>query len=256
MSLKRLSLLLALVLAAEGFAAPKKRPPVDQRDDDYVPYEEEEKLDERNRRQLPKRSEPTSIVRDETDVEKKDREETLAHLDDPNYGLSAEFIAGVMLLESSRGIGVEPRAQFGARFVWEFARLIPDEYLREAMFADFSWRTTSYQEGNDTVFVATQHHYLTVAPAYAFPLGQKSAFAPYVQVGLGVDVQSSRVSVDKNLTDITGSKLLIQYGVGFRGRPAILADESIRISFRVELTRFRRGYMDDTFIGASVGAVF
>src|SRR5689334_20217724 len=110
MFMKRVSLLLALVLAAQAFGAPKKKPPGDQHDDDYVPYEEEEKLDDRNRRQLPKRSEPSSIVRDEADIEKKDREETLAHLDDPNYGLSAEFIAGVMLLESSRGVGVEPRA--------------------------------------------------------------------------------------------------------------------------------------------------
>lgn len=248
--------LLALSGVSYGAPAKKKPPPEPTPADEYTPYEEEEKIEERNRRELPKRSEPTPIVRDETDIEKKDREETLAHLDDPNYGISAEFLMGLMLLESSRGAGVEPRFQLGARVVWEFARLIPDEYLREAMFVDFSWRTLSYREGNDTTFVDTTHTSLTVAPAFAFPLGAKSPFAPYVQIGVGTGLQSSRVSVANNVTDVSGNRFLFQYGVGFRGRPAIVANESVRISFRVELTRFRRGYMDDTFLGGSVGAVF
>jgi|CXWL01.1.fsa_nt_gi hypothetical protein len=252
--------LLLLALASSIWAAPpKKKPPPKEATppaDEYTPYEDEEKIDERNRRELPKRSEPTPIIRDETDFEKKKREETLAHLDDPNYGVSAEFVFGVMLLESSRGVGVEARPQLGARLVWEFARLIPDEYWREAMFVDFGWRSTSYREGNNTAFVDTVHHSITAAPAFAFPLGPKSSFAPYVQAGVGVGIQSSRVSVDKNVTDITGSKLLLQYGVGFRGRPAITADGAVRMSFRIELMRFRRGYMDDTFFGGSLGAVF
>lgn len=250
--------LVLLAFSSVGLGAPpkKKKPPEPTPADEYTPYEEEEKIEERNRRELPKRSEPAPIVRDETDIEKKDREETLAHLDDPNYGVSAEFLMGLMLLESSRGAGVEPRFQLGARLVWEFARLIPDEYLREAMFVDFTWRTLSYREGNATAFVDTTHTSLTVAPAFAFPLGAKSAFAPYVQLGAGIGFQSSRVSVANNVTDLSGNKFLFQYGVGFRGRPAIVANESVRISFRIELTRFRRGYMDDTFLGASVGAVF
>lgn len=250
---------LLLAFAGASWAAPpKKKPPPKEVTpaDEYTPYEDEEKIDERNRRELPKRSEPTPIIRDETELEKKEREQTLAHLDDPNYGISAEFLFGLLLLESSRGVGVEARPQVGARFVWEFARLIADEYWREAMFADITWRTTSYREGNDTVFVDTAHHSIIAAPAFAFPLGPKSSFAPYVQVGAGVGFQSSRVSVDKNVTDITGSKLVLQYGVGFRGRPAVTSDGSVRVSFRIELMRFRRGYMDDTVFGASVGAVF
>ena len=47
------------------------------------------------------------------------------------------------------------------------------------------------------------------------------------------------------------------------GTSAVVADGTIseyhtqvRISFRIEVTRFRRSYMDDTFIGGSAGVTF
>lgn len=55
---------------------------------------------------------------------------------------------------------------------------------------------------------------------------------------------------------VAGIKPLLQYGLGLRGAPRLGPDGPFRISFRLELTRFRRGYMDDTFVGGSVGVAF
>ena len=55
---------------------------------------------------------------------------------------------------------------------------------------------------------------------------------------------------------MAGTKFLFQYGVGLRGRPAIIANGAVRIQFRIELIRFIRGYMQDTYLGGSLGLIF
>ncbi len=192
----------------------------------------------------------------EDDEDAKSRDETLTHLDDPNVGLGAELFAGLMLLESSRGAGVAPLFSFGARATWEFGRLIPDEYLREMFFADVQWQFAQSTDGTTLVRSTSTQHYFTVAPAFAIPLGDKSPVAVYGQVGAGFNANITSLVIDKTETPITGTKFLFQYGIGLRGRPAIFDDGSLRISFRIEVTRYLRGYMSDTFIGAGCGVVF
>ncbi len=227
-----------------------------QDDDAPIPYPEDDVEEERTTRKLPRRSDPTVILREESDWEQQEREEVLAVLDDPNIGLSGELVTGLLLLDSARGAGVESGFCWGLRFTWEWSRLFSDEWLRESFFADALWSYTGYRAGTSEVFADTNYHYFTVAPAWAFPFGQKSAFAGYLQAGVGLSYQYSAVHVAKVETNIGGTKLLLQYGAGIRGRPALLPDESIRLSFRIELTRFRRGYMDDTFLGGGVGLTF
>ncbi len=192
----------------------------------------------------------------EDDEDAKTRDETLTHLDDPNVGLGAELFAGVMLLESSRGAGVAPLFSFGARATWEFGRLIPDEYLREMFFADLQWQFAQSTDGTTEVHSTSTQHYFTVAPAFAIPLGDKSPISVYGQLGGGLNANFTSLIIDKTETPITGTKFLFQYGIGLRGRPAIVDDGALRISFRFEVTRYLRGYMSDTFIGGSVGVVF
>ncbi len=64
---------------------------------------------------------------------------------------------------------------------------------------------------------------------------------------------------------MAATRLVIQYGGGLRFRVPIFSDAYIqehsstevpRVSFRLEFTRLRRGYMDDTFIGGSLGMTF
>jgi hypothetical protein len=249
------ALFLALLLSAPLAQAQKKGG-----DDGAIPYPEDDSEDDRNRRDLPSKSDPTHRRRDETEDESLEREQSMANLDDPSVGVSFEVLAGLMLLEASRGTGVNPRATGGVRVTWEWARtLFSDEYLRENFFADLTYAgTNSTHDGTTFVFDDTYYHYLTAAPAFALPFGRKSSISAFAQVGLGVGFNSSFLTINQTTTAISGSKLLLQYGLGIRGRPLVVEWDGggLRISFRIELTRFRRGYMDDTFLGGSVGVTF
>lgn len=222
-------------------------------DDAPIPYEDDDDTATTVRQKQHKR--PRDQLREE-DEDAKEGEHTLAHLDDPNVGLSIEGLAGAMLFESARGALIDPRFMGGARFTWEYGRLIPDEYLREIFFADVTWQYAATQDGTTLVHDDTHVHYFTASPGFALPLG-KSPMSAYAQVGAGVNFTTSVLHVGDNApTPISASKFLFQYGIGLRGRPAVVANGSVRISFRIELTRFIRGYMHDTFIGGSVGMTF
>jgi len=227
-------------------------PALAQSDDDApIPYED----DGGENKAAPKKIKRHRDTLREEEEEEQEREETLAHLDDPNVGVGGEFLGGLMLLESSKGAGTEPRFMYGVRVTWEWGRLIPDEYLREMFFADVAWQYTWYRDGTDQVYTDTNYHYFTVAPAVAVPFG-KSFMSGYAQLGVGFNYTASSQYTNQDRVDISGTKFLFQYGIGIRGRPAVIADGSVRITFRVELTRFLRGYMSDTFIGAGVGVLF
>lgn len=242
------SLALALMLVV---------PPALAQEDEVIPYPDEEDpgLD-RPRGRLPPRSDPTRGRPEETLVEQQDRELSLAGLDDPNLGVGFEAVVGLMLLESSRGNLVDPRFAVGARFVWEFGRLFFAEALRDGLFADFSWTYSAVRDGTTAIFNDTNYHYFMVAPAFGFPVGGPD-FLLYGQLGAGLVLQHSTLRFDQVRADTTtGFKPALQYGIGFRGRPLLSPDGRLRIAFRVELTRFRRHYMDDTYFGATLGTAF
>lgn len=226
-------------------------------DDDVIPYPDEEDTSTyRPGGRLPPRSAPTLDPVEETMVEKQDREISLAGLDDPNLGWGFEATFGLMLLEASRGSLWEPRAAVGARVVWEFGRLFFSEALRDGLFADLAWRYSGLQDGTVAVSGNTHYHYFTVAPAFGIPLGSPD-FVAYAQVGGGMALQYSTIHFDQDRASSTvGFKPVLQYGVGFRGRPLVSQDGLLRIAFRVELTRYRRHYMDDTYLGITAGTAF
>ncbi len=257
-------LLLALLLLAPLARA--------QSDEGAIPYSDDEAQDERNRRELPNKSDsPSSGPRDETEVEAQEREQSLAAIDDPSIGLSLEFLGGVMLLDSSRGGLFDPKGMAGLRFTWEWSRTVfSNEFAREASFVDVTWSHAANGEGTTLVNSTANYHYFSFAPAVSFPFGPKSPAAFFAQLGVGAVFNSSNVTINQLVTPISGAKLLFQYGVGFRFRPLVVtwgrtsgansdfahAEDGMRVSFRIELTRFRRGYIDDTFVGGSAGVTF
>jgi hypothetical protein len=255
--------LLALLLAAPLARA--------QKDEGAIPYSDEESEDERNRRELPGKSDPSSRPRDETQVESDEREQSLAAIDDPSIGISLEGIFGVMLLDSSRGAGFETTPMFGLRLTWEWTRTVfSDELFRELSFVDIAWSHAEGGEGTNLIKAYSAYNYFSFAPAFAYPFGTKSPVSVFVQVGVGLVFNPSVLVINQVSTTLTGNKFLFQYGGGLRFRPLVVtwgrksninadfagADNGLRISFRVELTRFRRGYVDDTFLGGSLGATF
>ena len=226
-----------------------------QGDDEVIPYGDgdDSQVDKVTPRKAKKKRRAEEIR--EEDQEEKEGEESLASVDDPNIGIGGEIAMGVALLDSSKG-GVDPRYYFGLRFTWEFGRLIPDEYLREMFFMDLTWLYAASKEGTTQVNVDTHLHDFTVAPAFALPFGHKSPIAAYAQLGVGFDYSYSVTKIDAQTVTLGGTKFLFQYGIGLRGRPAVSSDGSVRIEFRIELTRFIRGYMHDMYIGGGLGMTF
>lgn len=244
-----------------------------QSDEGAIPYSNDESEDERNRRELPKNSDASGNVREETEIESQEREESLAAIDDPSIGLSAELIFGVVLLDASRGSSstFDTRGMAGVRFTWEWSRaLFSDELYRELFFVDVDWRHAATSEGTALINATSNYHYLSLAPAIAVPFGSKSPVSFFAQLGLGVSINPSVVVINQKDNPITSTKFLLQYGLGLRFRPLVItwgrkakansdfegAADGMRVSFRIEVTRFRRGYIDDTFLGSSLGVTF
>jgi hypothetical protein len=262
----RALLVFMLVVPLAAFAAGKKKVKT-QTDDTPAPYSEQSDEDDRNQRELPDKSEPTKERPEEQQVEQDDRMISLASQDDPNVGLSGELLLGTMLLESQRGSGVQPQFMIGLRFTWEWSRtLLTDEFWREVFFVDVAyfatrddWSGSSSQifgtSGPYGVLDKAQFHYFTLAPAVGWPF-KKVPLTIYAQAGIGFGYQSSTVYVEQVANTISASRLLIQYGGGIRLRIGLTSDDKIRLAIRLELTRFRRGYMDDTFVGGGLGVVF
>jgi hypothetical protein len=240
--------LLAIALAASmvSFA---------QGDDDPLPYGDGN--DASGDKVTPKKAKKKRRAEEvrEEDEEEKEGEETMAAVDDPNIGIGGDIVMGVALLDAPKA-GVDPRYFFGVRFTWEFGRLIPDEYLREMFFMDLTWLYAASKEGTGQVNVDTHLHNFTLAPAFALPFGNKSIISAYAQLGIGFDYSYSVTKIDTQTVTLGGTKFLFQYGIGLRGRPAVVGDGSVRIQFRIELTRFIRGYMHDMYIGGGLGMTF
>ncbi|MFY0521762.1 hypothetical protein ACN28I_00610 [Archangium gephyra] len=183
--------------------------------------------------------------------------ERMARLDDPNTGVAFEVIGGAMLLSSPRGqlLG-DLLPAVGGRFTWEYGRLLGSEALREALWFDVRYTYAGVREGTALIVGDTKLHYATIAPAYELTFGESSDYGAYAQVGGGFAYEMTTVEIGGKVTPMDGMKLLIQYGVGLRGRTKLSMESNVRLAWRVELMRFRRGYQDDTFVGASLGTAF
>lgn len=202
-------------------------------------------------------AEPDEPFRTEDELvraEARERSRSLVGLDDPSAGVFVQLHGGLMLLDSPRGTWGEPRFGWGARFTWEFGRtLLSEAWWRDALFLDVGWTYSTLADGTRLVNVASNYHYYSVAPALSFAVDEDAAYSFFFQAGGGLAHQFSTLQVGTTQTPQVGFRPLFQYGFGFRGRPLLSVDSRLRLNFRVELTRFRRGYLDDTFVGLSLG---
>jgi hypothetical protein len=224
-------------------------------DDAPLAYPDEDEEEDAPRK-LPRRSsDPTAdFDRMKDEAEAEGDFERLAGSDDPNKGFAGELILGTMLMSSSRGQFADPTFGIGLRFTWEYGRILNKEPLRETLWADVRWMTSGMTEGTELIRGSARTHYFSLAPAYEFVFGPEKAFGIFGQLGGGFAFQTSSLTIGDEETPLKGVKPMLQYGLGFRGRPRI--SEKLCLSFRVELMRFRRGYLDDTFVGGSVGTAF
>ena len=234
-------------------------PALAQDEDAPYAYPDEEKSEEESPRR--RRAQPRDTTDDfrrtseEEDQEDEDFDR-MARLDDPNTGIAFEVLGGAMLLSSAKGQFADVLPAFGGRFTWEYGRLLNVEALREALWFDVRYTYAGMREGTKLIIGDTQLHYASIAPAYELTFGQSKDYGAYVQVGGGIAYAHTSLAVGDKLTTVDGLKSLVQYGVGLRGRTKLSADSNVRLAWRIELMRFRRGYLDDTFLGASLGTAF
>ncbi len=231
-----------------------------QDEDAPYAYPDDEKREEEDSPRR-RRAEPEDTVEDFRRIsEEEDNErssERLARLDDPNTGIAFEALGGAMLLSSPRGqLFGDPLPAVGGRFTWEYGRLLGSEALREALWFDVRYTYAGMREGTALIVGDTKLHYATIAPAYELTFGESSDYGLYAQVGGGFVYEQTTVEIGGKLTPMDGMRSLIQYGVGLRGRTKVSMESNVRLAWRVELMRFRRGYLDDTFVGASLGTAF
>lgn len=241
-------LLGGIALATPAFA---------QDDDTPYAYPDEEKSEETESPR--RRAEPEDLAEDFRRVAEEGDEkdfERLANLDDPNTGVAFELLGGAMLLSSPRGQLADPLPAVGGRFTWEIGRLFNNETLREALWFDVRYTYAGTREGTQLIVGDTRLHYATIAPAWELTVGASKNYGFYAQAGGGIAYEHTALEVGDKVTQVDGIKPLIQYGVGFRGRTPLTSESNVRLAWRIELMRFRRGYMDDTFVGASVGTAF
>jgi len=243
--------LLILFLGALALSTPAM---AQDEDDAPLAYPDDDELEEDTPRKLPRRSSDPTADYDRMQDESEEELELLAGSDDPNKGFAGEAIVGAMLLESSRGRFADPTLSVGLRFTWEYGRILNNEPLRETLWADVRWMMAGESSGTELINGSSRNHYFSVAPAYEFVFGKEKAFGVFGQLGGGFAFQSTSLTIGTEVTAVKGIKPLLQYGMGLRGRPRI--SDTMALSFRVELMRFRRGYLDDTFVGGSIGTAF
>lgn len=235
-------------------------PALAQEDDAPYAYPDDEKSEEvespRRRRAQPEDTTDDFRRTSEEEDEEDEDYDRMAGLDDPNTGIAFEALGGAMLLSSARGQFADVLPAVGGRFTWEYGRLLNVEALREALWFDVRYTYAGMREGTELIIGDTRLHYATIAPAYELTFGESKDYGAYVQVGGGVAFAHTSLTVGDKLTAVDGLKSLIQYGVGLRGRTKVSSESNVRLAWRIELMRFRRGYLDDTFVGASLGTAF
>lgn len=226
-----------------------------------TPYEypdEEKPRQTREERRRRAEEDTASDFRRAAEGDEEDRGyERMSRLDDPNTGVAFEVLGGAMFLSSPRGqlLG-DSLPAVGGRFTWEYGRLLGSETLREALWFDVRYTYAGMREGTKLIVGDTKLHYATIAPAYELTFGESSDYGLYAQVGGGFAYEMTTVEIGGKVTPMDGMKLLLQYGVGLRGRTKLSMESNVRLAWRVELMRFRRGYQDDMFLGASLGTAF
>ncbi|MCI0574031.1 MAG: hypothetical protein L0Y66_25130 [Myxococcaceae bacterium] len=169
--------------------------------------------------------------------------------------LSVEAVGGALLLRGAH-VPIQTVAAMGARVGWDAGPVLPAGLLHHTLLLDVRWALAGWREGTELVAGDTRVQHLTIAPAFVFLIDRAGEYGVYAQVGGGVAHVRSAVSVDGAETAVGNFVPTLQYGAGLRGVARMFGDASPRLSWRLEVARFRRGGQDDTFLGASVGAAF
>jgi hypothetical protein len=179
----------------------------------------------------------------------------LARMDDPRIGLGAELTLSLNLLDKSDGPGARGTGAAGVRVNWAPGVLWTDpedEFWRYALLTELSYDYSGYSGGTSMVNTRTRLHYLNAHVMFGYPA--QKVLLLYGLLGPGVTFEHVTYEVQGATTPLTGAKFNLAYGLG--ARLNLQVNDRVAIVSRIELMRFRRGYMDDTFLTFSAGMGF
>lgn len=179
----------------------------------------------------------------------------MAREDDPRIGLGVEAALSLDLIDKSYGPGTQNTGAFGLRVNWAPGVLWTDpedEFWRYALLVEASWDHASYSDGTKMVNTSTALNYFNVRGLFGYPVQKLLLF--YGALGPGFTLENVSYNVQGASTPLSGAKFNIAYGLG--ARLNFQANDRFALVSRLELLRYRRGYMNDTFMTFTVGGAF
>lgn len=179
----------------------------------------------------------------------------MAREDDPRLGIGVEAALSLALVDRSSGPGAQGMGAVGLRANWAPGVLWTDpedEFWRYALLVELSWDHASYGDGTKAVNTSTALNYFNAHAMFGYPAQKLLLF--YGALGPGMTLESVSYNVQGANTPLTGLKPNLAYGLG--ARLNFQASDRFAIVSRFELMRYRRGYMDDTFLTFTVGGAF
>jgi len=182
-----------------------------------------------------------------------EEDESLAAADEPGHAVAAELMLGAYFLHSPLP-GVETRFTMGLNVSWGAGRYLfsPEwEFFHNNLFLEVSYLATKASVGTESVQVTSWYHTLSLAILFGYPL---DPLLFYAKVGPSMTITPITYDVQGSLTSFSGLKGGVVYGVGVRTNYYV--NDNIGIAGRIEIVRFRRGYLDDTMLAFGVGAAF
>ena len=207
---------------------------------------EDSDLRDDDERRVPRTAEEELANSDQED-------EVLAGVDEPGNGLAVELAGGPIFLSGATGSST---THFFAGFIASYqlgrALFTPKwELLRQSFFLELSYLGANAAWGTEEVRVNAWNHFLTLDILFGWPL-EPVLF--YAKVGPALMVMPVSYDVQGSATSFTGVKGGLVYGAGIRTN--LYLGEAAGFAARLELTRFRRGYLDDTLLTVGLGACF
>ncbi|MBI5543143.1 MAG: hypothetical protein HY901_04600 [Deltaproteobacteria bacterium] len=235
----------------------KKRRRSSSSDDDYLSeprrssaYDDDDLRDDRGSGRSIRTAEE-ELAGDEVE------EKSLSREDERGTGGMVELVTGPIFLSSPTG-GVTTRGFFGFDVGVNLGRyLFASEWqiFHDGLYLEATYLGSKASLGTEEVLVESQYHYLSLEVLAGFPITTEIFRSlAYLKIGPAMMIMPVTYDVQGNLTDFTGVKGGIVYGIGFRS--SMYFAKAVGFSCRLELARYRRGYLDDTLLTVGAGVAF
>jgi hypothetical protein len=220
-------------------------------DDEDAPRRRSSSDDEEDWNSRPK---PPRTAEEELRAEQSGDDRRLSRLDEPGTGLAAELYLGAIFLDDAID-GFRSDFAWGLGLTWQLGHLLfapENDFLHNGIALEAGYlHPLASNVGTEEVRVEAGYHDLWLAALVGYPFKHLHV---YGKIGPAMCIQPVSYDVQGQLTSWTATKGGLIYGIGTR--TTVYLDNNIGIAARIELSRIRRGYMDDTLVSGGIGLAF